>query len=109
MPAQYIPEIEAVKVLDPDGNSVVPAREDSLTLLRRIMHLLKPLSQITGGGSSRLSVDINNVTGSVATVTTVTAVTTVNNLAAIGSISAFDMVRSNNRAAYATGIRANIL
>lgn len=100
MPAQYIPEIEAVKVLDPDGNSVVPAREDSLTLLRRIMHLLKPLSQITGGGSSRLSVDINNV---------VTTVTTVNNLAAIGSISAFDMVRSNNRAAYATGIRANIL
>ena len=70
--------IETTKLKDTDGNIVSPAEEGSLSLLRRIFQLLKPLGIISGNGSNRLSVDINNISGgTVGTVSTVTTVTTV--------------------------------
>lgn len=68
--------------------------EESLTLLRSIFRILKPLSFITGGGSNRLSVDVNGVTtlpslssNTLGTVTTVSTVSTVSNITA-GTVTA---------------------
>lgn len=110
---------ETTKLKNTDGQQINPATEDSLTLLRRILHLLKPLGQITGGGSNRLSVDVNNITagsvaissGTVTTVTTVTTTTTVGTLTNqvnIAGITAFEQLRAINRTGYANGIRANL-
>jgi hypothetical protein len=54
--------IETTKLKDADGNVVTPAKDESLTMLRRIFQLLKPLG-VVSGGTNRLSVDVNNVTG----------------------------------------------
>lgn len=96
----------------------VKTATESITLLRRIAQLLKPLQQITGGGSNRLSVDVNNIVGGtigtinsvsgVATVTTVTTVGTVTNAANVGGVSAFDMMKALSRQAYNSGIRTKI-
>lgn len=118
MPAQYNNVVDQVRVSGPDNVPVRPATEDSLTLLRRILLLLKPLGVITGGGSSRLSVDVNNIVGGTVgtvttvttctTVTTVTSVTGVQNIVAMGGIPSFDQARCLNRSAYNEGIRANL-
>lgn len=84
------------------------ATEGGITLLRRIFQLLKPLGVVTGGGSNRLSVDVNSVTGAVATVTTVTTVGTVNNQGNMGGVSAFELMKAMSRTAYNSGVRANI-
>lgn len=81
------------------------ATEGGITLLRRIFQLLKPLGVVTGGGSNRLSVDVNSVAGAVATVTTVG---TVNNQANMGGVSAFELMKAMSRTAYNSGVRANI-
>lgn len=89
------------------------ATEDGITLLKRVLLLLKPLGIVTGGGSNRLSVDVNAV-GTLATVTTVTTVTTtttvgtVNNQANMGGVAAFDLMKAMSRSAYNTGIRSKI-
>jgi hypothetical protein len=112
--------IETTKLKDIDGNIVSPAEEGSLTLLRRIFQLLKPLGIVTGGGSNRLNIDVNAITtlptlAAVTTVTTVTTVATtttvgtVNNQAAMGGIPAFDLMRSMSRTGYANGPRANLV
>lgn len=110
---------ESTKLKNTEGQQINPATEDSLTLLRRILILLKPLGQITGGGSNRLSVDVNsgNVAISSGTVTTVTTVSTVTTTTTVGTltnqvniagITAYEQLRSINRIAYANGIRANL-
>jgi hypothetical protein len=82
------------------------ATENGMILLRRILLLLKPLGIITGGGSNRLSVDINNIAGG--TVGTVTTVTAVNNQVAMGGVAAFDLMKSMSRTAYNSGVRAKL-
>ena len=105
----------AVSELDP-----LPVRNQGLEILRRIASLLKPLQQLTGGGSNRLSVDVNSgsvaVTGTLTTVTTVTTVTTcatVSNVAAstltnIANVWGFDTAKAMSRQAYNSGIRARL-
>ena len=73
-------------------------------LMRRMAQLLKPLSVVSGAGSNRLSVDV----ATVVTVSTVNNVNTVASLNQFGGITAFQMLRDANRAAYNTGIRGNI-
>lgn len=97
---------ESTKIKDEDGNLVSPASDDTLSLLKRIFYLLKPLGQITGAGSNRLSIDVNS--GTVTTVTTVTTVSTLTNAANIGGVAGFDVMKSMSRTAYNTGIRSNI-
>ena len=83
-----------------------------MTWLKRIFQALKPLSVITGGGSNRLSVDINNVAaGTITTVTTVSTITNavpVGNIATIGTIPGFDLMKAMSRQAYNSGIRSKI-
>ena len=105
---------ETTRLKDQDGNVVNPADNDSITLLRRILLLLKPLGQITGAGSNRLNIDVNAITtlptlGAVTTVTTVTTVGTVTNQAQMGGVAAFELMKSMSRTGYANGIRSNLL
>lgn len=115
---------EESKLKDSSGNSINPAQEESLTLLRSIFKLLKPLGFITGGGSNRLNLDVNNVTtlpslstntlgtvanvNTVATVTTVSTVSTITNIPTIGGVNTFDLMKAMSRTAYNSGIRSNI-
>lgn len=109
---------EKSKTTDANGNIVNPATEDSLTLLRRILMLLKPLQQVTGGQSNRLNIDVNNITTlpTLANVTTVAGVTTVSTVSAsttvnqtnMGGVTAFDMMKAMNRTAYNQGIRTRL-
>ena len=100
---------ETTRLKNQEGTVISPATEDTLSLLKRIFYLLKPLGQITGGGSNRLSIDINNITGgTIGTVTTVTTCSTVTNLANLGSVAAFDLMKSASRTAYNTGIRSKL-
>lgn len=78
--------------------------DEGLTLMRRILSLLKPLGVVTGAGSNRLSVDI----AALPTLSTVTTVTTVNNQANMGGVPAFDLMKAMSRSAYNTGVRANL-
>lgn len=101
-----------------DIRTGLQALSDSSQTLRRIAQLLKPLGQVTGGQSNRLSVDVANVAlvaniaaGTIGTVTTVTGVTSVaqlNQLNNVGGVGAYELMRSNSRTAYNTGIRAKV-
>ena len=84
------------------GQKINPATEESMSVLKAIVRLLKPLSIISG--QNRLSVDVNALP-TLASVTTVTTVTTVNQLA---SITAFDLMKATSRTAYNTGVRSKI-
>lgn len=81
----------------------LPVSSQPLDVLRRIASLLKPLQQITGSGSNRLSIDINS--GTVTTVTTVTTLSSITNLA---NVWTFDQAKAISRQAYNSGIRARI-
>ena len=100
------------EIEDENGASITEANPFPVTLsglqvLQRIAALLKPLQMITGGGSNRLSVDVNS--GSVLiTSGTITTVATVTNIANVGGINAFDQMKSGARVAYNTGIRSRV-
>ncbi len=103
--------------IDNTGSNPVPVESQALTVLQRIAALLKPLQQITGGGSNRLSIDINSGTvttvGAVTAVTTVTTVSTVSNVAAstltnIANVWGFDTAKAISRQAYNSGIRLRL-
>ena len=102
--------LEATKLKDKDGNIISPSSEDTVSLLKRIFYLLKPLSIITGAGSNRLSVDVATASAvtTVTTVTTVSTVSTVTNQANMGGVYAFDLMKSASRTAYNTGVRAKL-
>lgn len=117
---------ETTKIKDSDGNLINPVQDESLTLLRRIIQLLKPLGFITGGGSNRLNLDVNNIVGGTITTVsniaagTVTAncninanqtlgtVSTITNIPTIGGVNTFDLMKAMSRTAYNSGIRSNI-
>ena len=84
------------------------AKDDSISFLKQIVGLLRPLAVITGGGNPRLSVDVNSMGGSIAQVTLVPTVTLVNNLNNLAGVSAFELLKAMNTTAYNTGVRANI-
>lgn len=112
------------EIEDENGQAITeanpfPVTSQGLQVMQRIAALLKPLQQITGGGSNRLSVDVNSGTvtanqggtWNIATVTTVTGVTTVSTLSSItnyANVWAFDQNRAMSRTAYATSVRPRI-
>jgi len=101
---------EKAKLTNSSGNVINPATEDSLTMLKRILILLKPLG-LTTSGSNRLSLDVNNVIGfaaTIPTVTTVTTVATVSNQTNMAGITAFDLMKAMSRSAYNTGVRSKL-
>jgi hypothetical protein len=102
---------ERFKLNDSEGQTINPAKEESLQLLRRIFQALKPLGQITGGGSNRLSVDINNVVNFGATVAGVTNLTNLTpGNGAIGPVTGggFELMKTLSRQSYNSGIRSRI-
>lgn len=81
-----------------------PVTGQGLQVMQRIAALLKPLQQITGGGSNRLSVDINS-----GTVTANQGGTwNITNIATYANVNAFDQNRAVSRTAYATAVRSRI-
>lgn len=112
---------EKTTIADSDAKIINPASEETLSILRRIFLLLKPLGVISGAGSNRLSVDVNQATAAslnatvsiaatqtLATVTTVGTVSTVSNQTNMGGVTAFDLVKAMNRTGYNSGIRSNL-
>lgn len=104
-----------VQLVSVPGNTSVEISNEGITLLRRMLQLLKPLGVITGNLSNRLSIDVNSGTintvgtvGAVTTVATVTSVSTVQNQANMGGVNAFDLMKAMSRSAYNSGIRSNI-
>lgn len=86
-------------------------------MFRKLMTLLKPLAMVTGGGSNRLSVDVNSgsVTIGSGTVTTVSTVTTVATVTprdlgtdSMANTRAFPYAKDSARNAYSLGIRSKI-
>ena len=98
---------ETTKIKNSEGEVINPAQDESLTMLKRIFQALKPLGQVTGGGSNRLSVDVNS--GSVIVSSgTISTIGNVTNVVNIGGVGAFDQMKAGSRVAYNTGNRANI-
>ena len=100
------------EIEDENGASITeanpfPVTGAGLQVLQRIAALLKPLQMITGNGSNRLSVDVNSGTFVVSS-GTVSTIGSVTNVANIGSINAFDQMKSGARTAYNTGIRSRV-
>ena len=83
--------------------------DSSLSEIKQIlMALSKPLLNVSGSGSNRLSIDVNAFTGTVGTVTTVTTVTTcstVSNQTNLGGVSAFELQKAMSCNAYNNAIR----
>ena len=83
--------------------------DSTLTEIKNLLlGITKPLTQVTGAGSNRLSVDVNAVTGTVSTVTTVTTVTTcstVTNQINLGGVSAFELQKAMAHNAFNNSIR----
>jgi hypothetical protein len=86
-----------------DANPL-PIEAQALDVMRRIASLLKPLQQITGNGSNRLSVDVNSAVISSGTVSNVAASTLTN----VANVWAFDQAKAISRQAFNTGIRSRI-
>lgn len=109
---------ERVRLRDTNGDSINPATEDGIRILKRILNLLRPLG-LVGSTTNRLQVEPVqatagnlNATVSIAanqTVTTVTTVSTLTNVAQFGTIPAFDLMKATSRAAYARSVRSNLL
>ena len=83
------------------------------SIIKKLLILVRPLGIITGGGSNRLSVDVNNVAtlptlANVTTVGTVTTVTNVANQTNTGGVNSFVVAKDTSRLAYNTGIRSQL-
>ncbi len=83
--------------------------DETNSVLKKILILLKPLGIITGAGRNNLKVDIGS--GTVTTVTTVGTVNTVSsvtNQANMGTVNAFVMAKDQARNTYANSVRNNL-
>jgi len=97
------------EIEDEDGQPITeanpfPVTSQGLQVMQRIAALLKPLQQVTGGGSNRLSVDLNS-----GTITANQGGTwNIANIATYANVSAFDQNRAVSRTAYVTAVRSRI-
>lgn len=101
----------------PSQQALNLASEETLSFLKFILQLLKPLGITTGAGSNRLSVDVNAVTGTIGTVTTVTGVTTVttvttvstlSNISQVGGVNSFCLMKDASMNTFANLVRSRI-
>ena len=74
------------------------------SIIKKLLILVRPLGIITGGGSNRLSVDVNAVN----TVSSVGTVTNVTNQINTGGVNSFVVAKDTSRLAYNTGIRSQL-
>lgn len=103
------------EIEDEDGQPITeanpfPVTSQGLQVMQRIAALLKPLQQVSGGLSNRLSIDVN--TGNINVAGTVTAnqggTWNIANIATYAGVAAFDQNRAVSRTAYATAVRSRI-
>ena len=106
---------EAMKIKDSAGNLIgegnaLPVLDEAvLSLLKLLIARVQPLSIITGAGSNRLSVDVNNIIGgTVGTVSAVTNVSNVVNQTNVGGVTAFALIHAASRTAFNTGTRTRL-
>lgn len=96
----------------PSQQALNNASEETLSFLKFILQMLKPLGIVTGSGSNRLSVDVNavatSVTASVSTVTTVTTVTTLLNISQVGGVNSFCLMKDASMNTFANLVRSRI-
>lgn len=102
--------IETVGVKNTQNTQIDPATEETLNELKRILSALKSLTIVTGSGSNRLSVDVNNiVAGLITTITTLTTCSTLTNQANVGNVNSFMQVQGQQRLSAQAGIYNNLI
>jgi hypothetical protein len=97
----YIPPSDSLNVLNASGNTINPATEEAIILLRRMVKLMEPLAVQDSQQRQRVTVD--------APIATVTTVNGVGNIAAYGGVDPRFQFIDAARMAYATGIRNNLI
>ena len=107
----YTRNVGPVETTDYAGNNARIATDESITLLRRIIDICKPLS--IQDSSNRQKVTIDSITAAltlaaVTTVTTVTTVSTVTNVSNFGGYPVQWNLMDQARNAYANGIRRQL-
>lgn len=85
-------------------SDAVPASEESLVLLRRMVRLMESLAVIDINQRQRVNVE----TGTLATVSTVSTVNTVGNTTALGGADARFLLIDTARNAFANGVRSKL-
>ena len=100
---------EGVNDGDLSATNPMPVADDALlSILKLLIARVQPLSIITGAGSNRLSVDVNNIIGGSVNVSTITTVGTVANQAQMGGVTAFALMHAASRTAFNTGTRTRL-
>lgn len=103
------PSADSVSVTIATDQTAIPVYISGMASL---LNSLKSLKVVTGNGSYRLSVDVNNITAgvitTVGTVTTVGSITALQNQVNMGGVSAFALIQATLRNAFANGVRRNI-
>jgi hypothetical protein len=97
----YIPPSDSQYILNASGNTINPATEEAIILLRRMVKLMEPLAVQDSQQRQRVAID--------APIATVTTVNGVNNIAAYGGVDPRFQFIDAARMAYATGIRNNLI
>jgi hypothetical protein len=97
----YIPPSDSQYILNASGNTINPATEEAIILLRRMVKLMEPLAVQDSQQRQRVTVD--------APIATVTTVNGVGNIAAYGGVDPRFQFIDAARMAYATGIRNNLI
>ena len=101
----YIPPSDSLNLLNASGNTINPATEEALILLRRMVKLMEPLS--VQDASQRQRVTLDAITGGI-TLGAVSTISTVSNIAGLGGVDPRYQFIDQARNAYANGIRQNL-
>ena len=105
----YIPPSDSLNLLNASGDTINPATEEALILLRRMVKLMEPLATQDSAQRQRVTLDSAPATVTVAVGSgTLPVVTTVNNLAGLGGVDPRFQFIDQARNAYANGIRQNL-
>jgi hypothetical protein len=99
----YIPPSDSQYILNASGNTINPATEEAIILLRRMVKLMEPLA--VQDSQQRQRVTVENSTIAIGS----GLINSVNNIAGIGGVDPRFQFIDAARMAYATGIRNNLI
>lgn len=101
----YIPPSDSLNLLNASGDTINPATEEALILLRRMVKLMEPIA--TQDSQQRQRVTLDAITGGI-TLGAVSTISTVSNIAGLGGVDPRYQFIDQARNAYANGIRQNL-
>jgi hypothetical protein len=113
----YIPPSDSLNLLNASGDTINPATEEALILLRRMVKLMEPLATQDSQQRQRIALDTSTVTLTVAQATagnlnanigTVNVVNQLTNIVQFGGVDPRFQFIDAARNAYANGIRQNL-